>query len=162
MKQTVLILFTILTISCEKRLQHADEVTPSVFSAEKRLEGTWQLHSYTFNDISIMPELNKAVGNRFDVQSVKMIVRKMNSSFQIEISSGRFLRVNPELNDPFLTIPTGTQTKAMRLCFLTPMRNDSTNISKVNSSRWVITYLIKDDFAMVLPTDSGTYKVDFK
>lgn len=149
---------TIGLLSCKKELKYPEDSKKTSRSPEERLEGKWNIIEYTFNGNSIYNKLNGAARGNFNLNNVVLhFETKKGDNYDQGVDE-----MLPIGNDNCFNISeTSFKFYAEKgadslfgYWFVTPFR-----YSKTGRGNWTVTKLYGTDFKIILPTDSGEYKI---
>jgi hypothetical protein len=148
----------VLLLSCKKEYKYPEDPKKSRATPEQRLKGRWEIIEYTFQANSIYGKLNQAAHGIFNLDKIVLeYADKARDNYDQGIAT-----LNPVGGDNSFFISKNN------FKFYTPNANDSTFIywfvspfryKPATTANWTITKLYGVDFNIVLPTDSGEYKI---
>lgn len=143
---------------CKKELKYPEDPKKSNATPEERLDGKWNIIEYTFNGNSIYNKLNQAARGSFNLNTITLHfeVKKHDNYDQgvvdlLPIGGDNCFGLN-ETNFKFYA-EKGNDS-LFGYWFVTPFR-----YAKTGNANWTVTKLYGTDFKIVLPTDSGEYKI---
>ncbi|MBK9283667.1 MAG: hypothetical protein IPM51_05035 [Sphingobacteriaceae bacterium] len=126
-----------------------------------RLKGTWNIKDYTFNCVSIVPQLN-ALSSNSNLSDISIQYGE-NSEKQwytyIYVSNKLLYHSYDLFNDDtqFYFDPNRVYDSLCNKWFFTPFR-----LVKNVGSNWKVFKLYENDLNIVLNTDTGEYKIFLK
>lgn len=170
MKSTVFIL-TIIIVSlfaCKKEQRYAEDPKNSYKTPQERLSGSWKLSGYTFNDQDIIDSLNKKAFGVFNLNGAAfgyMHITKNDPDYadgdKLIMYASKIPQYRVFDDGTYFKLTCDTITKQDSLFsywFVNPMQDTIFN----SVANWEVTELYKNDFHVVLSTDSGQFKMTFK
>jgi hypothetical protein len=165
MKTILLISIVIFsTWSCKKQHRYPEDPKKSRKTPLERLHGSWKIEEYTFKGSSIVSQLD-LLKQDAHVKNVQFYFYVEYHQETFSINSGAFpgyhtfnalidetyLRIGPY--NEFMTVGPANE-KVFTGWFVTPFR-----YTQNGQTKWTITKLFESDLNIILPTDSGEYKI---
>jgi len=157
----------VLFFGCKKEHRYEEDPKATHDTPQQRLNGTWKITSYTFNGQDIYTKLNQKATAQYNLNNIIFSYQYFSKKEdEANGSQGDGFKIYPIMTAQHRNFEDHTYLKInppgcsnIEDSLLNYWFISSQTYCTSSTAYWRVTMLYKNDFHIVLNTDSGTYKI---